>query len=385
MVVGAGLIGPRHGEHIKKNANTELFAIVDPLPQAEDVADCLKTDYYPSVHEMIQHLDRHKLPYPDGAIVCTPNHSHITVAAELASYGIHLLVEKPLSSSAPELQALEHYARSKGVKLLVGHHRRFNPFIVETKKSLHRVGEVIAIQGTWALRKPDSYFEASPWRTSTKTGGGALLINLVHDIDLLQYLFGPVEKVYAELMKKQRSEHPNVDEGACLTLRFKNGITGTFICSDNVTSPFSFESGTGENPTVPFHDSLEGFYRVFGSKGTLSVPDMSLYHQPGRKEALWLAAVERESLVEDRHETLYSTLPFDLQLEHFLDVIRGKAEPLCTAEDGMAALLCIDAVLKSTQTGLPQYVEAVLEVEPDYTALGVPFSLGKQKGNGGKN
>lgn len=378
VVVGVGLIGPRHCEHIKKNPSTELFAIVDPLPQAEEVADRFSTDYYSSVRDMIQHLQLHKLPYPDGAIVCTPNHTHIKVAAELASFGIHLLVEKPLSSSAPELQALQRYTRHKGVKLLVGHHRRFNPFIVETKKSLHRVGDVIAIQGTWALRKPASYFKASPWRTSTKTGGGALLINLVHDIDLLQYLFGPVEKVYAELMKKQRSGYPDVDEGACLTLRFKNGITGTFICSDNVTSPFSFESGTGENPTVPFHDGLEGFYRVFGSKGTLSVPDMSLYHQPGEKEELWLAPVERESLVEDRHETLYSTLPFDLQLEHFVEVIRGKAEPLCTADDGMASLLCIDAVLRSTETGLPQYVEEVLEVEPDYSVLGVSLSQAKQ-------
>lgn len=366
VVIGAGLIGPRHAQHVVNNPNTELFGIVDPMPASVAVAQKFNTTHFFLVTDMIQFCDTEGIPYPHGAIVCTPNHTHIKVSAELASHRIHLLVEKPLSADVASAKALEQYVQQQQVKLLVGHHRRFNPFIIETKKNLDRVGDIIAIQGTWMLKKPKEYFESSPWRTDCKTGGGVLLINLVHDLDILQYLFGPIEKVYAELNTKQRKEYPNVDEGACLTLRFESGITGSFICSDNVVSPFNFESGTGENPTIPFHHDLEGFYRVFGSKGTLSVPDLSLYHQ---KEETWTSPVIKLSLVKDRHGVLYSQLPFDLQLDHFVDVIKGKLQPKCNSQEAMLALMCIDAVIKSIETGMPQHVECLDEVVPDFDSL----------------
>lgn len=374
VVIGAGLIGPRHAKHVNRNPNTDLFAIIDPLPAAKDVAEQLQTLYFPSIDAMVQYARSEGVPLPDGAIVCTPNHTHVKISAELAVHGIHLLVEKPLSADVTESKALKMFAEQQNVKILVGHHRRFNPFIVEAKRNLHKVGDIIAIQGTWTLRKPENYYTIAPWRTDSKTGGGVLLINLIHDIDLLQYLFGPIEKVYAELLKKQRTEFPNVDEGACLTLKFRSGIAGTFICSDNVVSPFNFEAGTGENPTIPFHEGLEGFYRVFGSKGTLSIPDLTLHHQPGAKtdeENSWLHPIVKEALVENRNETLYNQLPFDLQLDHFVEVIRGKKLPFCDADEGMSALLCIEAVMKSIETDIPQFVVSVDDIEPNYESLGI--------------
>lgn len=362
VVVGAGLIGPRHASHVQKNPNCKLFGLVDPLIQSISVAKLLNTVHFSLIQQMIQHCQQRDLPLPDGAIVCTPNHTHIAVAAELAQHGIHLLVEKPLSSNPRDAAALKEFVQGK-VQLLVGHHRRFNPYIVAAKKNLPALGEIIAIQGSWALKKPAKYFEESPWRTDCATGGGVLLINLVHDLDLLQYLFGPIERIYAELLKKQRKQYPNVDEGAALTIKFKNGIMGTFICSDNITSPFNFESGTGENPTVPLVGDLQGLYRIFGSKGTLSVPDLTLFHQPGDKgEESWLKPITKTALVEDR-ATLQASLPFDLQLDHFVQVIRGEADPCCTADDGITVLLCIDAVVRSIETGLPQMVEDIHNIK----------------------
>lgn len=374
VIIGAGLIGPRHAKHVKSNPDTELYGIIDPMPSGESASKELGTNYFRSITDMIQYAKDENIQIPDGAIVCTPNHTHVKISAELASYGIHLLVEKPLSSDVSESKALKNYCKKMNVQLLVGHHRRFNPFIIETKKNLDKVGDIIAVQGTWTLRKPYNYFQASPWRSDSKTGGGVTLINLVHDIDLLQYLFGPIEKVYADLLKKQRPEYPNVDEGACITMKFKNGIRGTFICSDNVVSPFNFESGTGENPNIPFHEDLNGFYRIFGSRGTLSVPDLSLYHQPNATnddELSWNYPIIKENLVEDRHKTLYSQLPFDLQLDHFVDVIKGKQEPFCNSDEGISVLLCIEAILKSIETDIPQYIQNTDDIKPNYESLGI--------------
>lgn len=368
VVIGVGLIGPRHAQQVLENPETVLMGIIDPSPKGKEVASELSTVWHTSISDMFHHLDKEDLPYPDGAIVCTPNHLHASVSAELAIRGVHLLVEKPISTSLGDAIALKEVADQSAVKVLVGHHRRFNPFIVTAKKHIFRVGDPIAVQGTWALRKDDEYYKMSPWRTSTALGGGPLLINLVHDLDLLQYLIGPIDRIYAEPIKKQRTEYPDVDEGACLTLRFVNGATGTFICSDAVVSPFNFESGTGENPTIPYDNQVLGFYRIFGSQGTLSVPDFKVYHQDLLSSKSWTEPLENTSLLDEELGTP-QLKPFTAQLLHFVDVIRGRIEPSCQIDDGISALLCIDAVLRSMKTGLPVTVGKVSDIEPDFLAL----------------
>ncbi|WEJ96552.1 oxidoreductase [Yamadazyma tenuis] len=370
VVVGAGLIGPRHAQHVNDNDSTMLFAIIDLNPSTKVVAQNLNTNYFSSIEEMIEYCTMNGLKLPDGAIICTPNHTHVPVAAKLASFGINLLVEKPVSPTAEESKALKIYSNFKKVKVLVGHHRRFNPFIIATKKNLYKIGSVVAIQGTWALKKHEDYFKTSPWRTNSETGGGTLLINLVHDLDLLQYLFGPIYQVYAESLPKKRG-YEKVDEGAALTLRFKSGACGTFICSDNVPSPFNFESSTGENPTVPLHDNLHGLYRIFGSNGTLSIPDFNLYqnHPELSESNTWLNEIRSKRIVDPK--VLMKQKPFDSQLNHFVNIINDNHIPNCNIDDGISALLVIQSVQKSLQTGLPQVIPDITDIKPDFISLGL--------------
>lgn len=369
VVIGAGIIGPRHASHVNDNINTKLFGIVDLNPETKKLTNELKTNYFESIDVMIEYCDKHNISYPDGAIICTPNNTHVPIASQLASYGINLLIEKPVSPNPNDSKALKIYCNFKKVKVLVGHHRRFNPFIIATKHNLHKVGKVVAIQGTWALKKDDQYFKTSAWRTDSNTGGGALLINLVHDLDLLQYLFGPVYLVYAEPLIQQR-EYKNVDEGAVLTMRFKSGACGTFICSDNVPSPFNFESSTGENPFIPYNNEVSGLYRIFGSKGTLSIPDFTLYQNKSGNDS-WSDHIQSETLVTK--EKLRLQKPFDSQLNHFIDIINNNDAPKCNIDDGISALLVIDSVKKSIRTGLPQVIPDITDVKPDFQSLKINF------------
>lgn len=422
IVIGAGLIGPRHAAHIVSRPDCKLFAIVDHSAKGPKVAQQYNSLLFKNLNEMFVYCDSNSVPYPQAAIIATPNHTHVTLGMELASRGIHLLVEKPLAPNAHDCMTLIQYCYYKNVKLLVGHHRRFNPYIITTKNNLDKLGRLVAMQGTWTLCKPPSYFLEKPWRSSIELGGGTLLINLIHDLDLLQYLMGPIEKVYAELLSKQRldrfgsqqtfSENPLVDEGAALTIKFASGCVGTFICSDNVTSPFLFEVGTGENPTVPFNDSISGFYRIFGSHGTISVPDLKLYHQyeeggnaPAVDNSLannvnddrtWLKPIKCKQLKMEHEKTGYTSTqllpspspspnykddspihryvekpkPFDLQLDHFVNLLKGdETEVKCSGEDAIRALLCIEAVTKSIETGMPQYVESIDTIKADFDLL----------------
>lgn len=358
-IVGAGLIGPRHAQSVISNSSTELVGLVDPAPTGETTASNLKTNYFPSVAALLASPHR-----PDAAIVCTPNHTHVPVAKELLAGGVHVLLEKPVSDTLETGRSLLEFSKAPErvhLKLLVGHHRRFNPYVRATKSALEMglLGRPIAVNGLWALYKPDAYF-APPgdWRACGARGGGVIPINLVHDIDLLHHLFGPITRVQAESTLPQRPSPPHdADEGAALTLRFASGVVGTFLICDATPSPHNFETGTGENPLIPRSPTGHGsdFYRIFGSDASLSVPDMTRWSYDGHPEKSWAHSLKVEKI-----ELPDDAAPFDLQLAHFVDVIQGETSPSCSGEEGLRALIVCEAVQKAMRTGQPVDIDVNL-------------------------
>jgi predicted dehydrogenase len=343
-IIGAGLIGPRHALSIISNPSTHLIALVEPSPTGPSIAASLHTAHYTSLSSLLS--SEHK---PDAAIVCTPNHTHVSLSLECIDAGVHALVEKPISTSVEDGRRLVERAREKGVRLLVGHHRRFNPYLLSAKSCLssNSLGKIIAVQGTWCLLKPASYFQGlGSWRQSSEKGGGVVLINLIHEVDLLQYLLGPITLVSALETNKMRGYE--AEEGAAILMRFESGVVGTFLLSDAVPSPWNFEAGTGENPMIPRVEGAEGFYRIFGTEGSLSVPDLKKWSYGGEKEKGWNLELEKEELGVDREK-----VPFDAQVQHFVDVVRGGVEPSCSGEEALRALVVCEAVVRAMGTGMP--------------------------------
>jgi predicted dehydrogenase len=339
VVGGSGLIGKRHCQHVASNPSTKLIAIVDPSPGGPDIAKLHNCTLYPSIQELIS--SRHK---PEAAIVCTPNHTHVPLSKVLAQAGIHILCEKPISTTVESATELLEVAKNNSIKLLVGHHRRYNPYMIKAKQMVESgsLGQIIAVSGLWTTIKPPEYFapETVKWRSSTRDGGGVILINFIHEIDLLQYLFGPVTRIHAEQAASKRSDPDDTEaaeEGAAICMRFASGVVGTFVISDNVPSPHSFEQGTGENPLLP--SSGADVYRIFGTNGTLSFPDMiKSSYEEGKKS--W----ENKILTQKQEVEKTDVAPFDSQLNHFVKVCRGQETPGCTGEEGSRALIVCEAV-----------------------------------------
>ncbi|KAK5128508.1 hypothetical protein LTR85_003176 [Meristemomyces frigidus] len=338
-VIGTGVIGPRHAKSIVDCPDATLLCVVDPNPSAQGVAASFGVTLFGSVSEMLQASKR-----PDGAIVCTPNSTHVAISKELLGAGVHVLVEKPFSTTISSGRELVETAKSGERYLLVGHHRRFNPYTTATKRALAAgaVGQIIAVSGLWTTYKPPPYFEApAEWRAKAGSGG-PILINLVHEVDLLQYLLGPIVRVHAEQTLSQRGYE--AEEGAAILLRFASGVVGTFILSDAIPSPYNFEAATGENPLFP--KAGKDVYRIFGSKGTLSVGDMKVYKYGEGKEQSWTSVLD-ESTLEVGDE-----VPFDEQVKNFVRVIKGQEEPGCTGNDGLRAVVVCDAIKRAlTQSG----------------------------------
>ena len=109
-------------------------------------------------------------------------------------------------------------------------------------------------------------------------------------------------------------------------------------------SPHNFESGTGENPTITATGM--DFYRIFGTDASLSVPDMKRWSYDGR-EKTWTGKLKEEDLVVES-----TKIPFELQVEQFVKVVKGQEEPTCSGEDAVRALIVVDAVKRAMREGV---------------------------------
>lgn len=339
VLIGAGVIGKKHAGAVADNADVTLAAIVDPTPAGKCLAEHADAPAFSSITDFLSSGIEAK-----GAIICTPNDTHVPLAMQLASAGLHILVEKPLSSDPTEGEKLITQCSKNGVKLCVGHHRRQNPRVAAAKGAIETgvIGDVIGCSGDWVTMKTQDYFEgAGSWRRDGGNGG-VVLINVIHEIDTLQFLIGRIVRVYAE--KAPNTRGFAAEEGVALTLRFKTGAVGTFMALDSACSPFTFEQATGEFPYHPY--TGEDTYRVFGKKGTLAVPQNELWLLEDLSLG-WKSPL-RKSIIPWNHG-----YAFQRQLQNFVDVIKGKAEPSCSGEDGLAAVRVCRAIQTSLSEGRP--------------------------------
>ena len=350
-LVGGGTIAPLHAEYLLSSLTCELVAIIDPFPPGQELAQKIGVGHYSSVVDLVSS----SIPKPELYIICVPSGLHVKLATEVlhTAQPKAILVEKPFSTDSVSGEQLLRLAAAQGCKIAVGHHRRFHPSITAAKRVIlsDKLGRLTAISGVWTCKKSDDYFSVTQWRARRSGGGGPIWTNFVHDIDLLHYLIGAkVTRVWVSQTISRR-QHPGVEEGdeveegAAMMLQFSNGVVGTFLVSDNVSSPYGWESATGDNPLYAQAVVPVDSYRIFGTEGTLTVPDGNLwtYRQADADER----KLEVGWNIAMRHEVLevQDAIPFQQQTEHLARLIAGGEEPICSGEDGLAAVEVCEAII----------------------------------------
>ena len=331
-VVGAGLIGKCHVQSIAAAGGADLACIVDPSGAAKAFAQTCGVAWYSNLDEMFRKTR------VDGAILATPSQLHGAGGLDCVARGCPVLVEKPLCSTVADAEALVAAGRAAGVPILTGHHRRHGA-VVKTAKSLidgGALGRVVSFHATCWFHKPADYFDVA-WRS--QAGGGPLAINLIHDIDTALHLFGDVAHVQA--MAGNQVRGGAMEDTAAVLLRFESGVLGTLSVSDTAVSPWSWETTSGENPAYPV--ASESCYWIGGTKGALSLPDMTLWRHHG--EPSWVRPLSSEA------QDVETVDPLVAQIEQFVAVIRGEAEPLVSGQDGLRTVQVIEAIRASITTG----------------------------------
>ncbi len=334
-VIGAGGIGARHVALAMAEPACELVAVVDPAPEATALAAEIGVAHYPDHQAMLA------AGPAEAVVVATPNALHLPVAIACAREGLHMLVEKPIAETVAAGAELVAAADRAGVRLAVGHMRRFDP-AVEAAREIVRsseIGRLVALSAIWANRKPDAYYEVE-WRR--QAGGGPVLLNLIHDLDSLRYIVGEIESVTAETSDGARGFE--VEDTAAILLRFEEGALGTVTLSDAAASPWGWERATAENPIIP--PTGEDCYRFMGTTGALDFPSLALWRHPG--PIGWDQPIERQAA-----PTLPERAALAAQLAQFCRVVRGEEAPKVSGADGLATLAATLAVLESARLGRP--------------------------------
>ena len=345
-LVGVGLVGRRHFEVMCALSDRVVVqAVVDP--GGPDFARSRGLDWFASLEGMLAET------VPDGIVVATPNRFHVAQAMQAVAVGCPVLVEKPVATSVAEARRLVEAAAAAQVAVLVGHHRRYNPLVQKARALLTAgaVGTVNTVQASCWLSKPDDYF-ALDWRR--REGAGPVMVNAIHDIDLLRYLCGGVVAVQA--MTSQARRGFETEDTATALLQFDSGALGTLTVSDVVAAPWSWELTAGENPAyarVP-----QSCYLIGGTRASLSLPDLRLWRHD---EATGLSdgTMESEGATAGHWMDPITTTAFPCeqadpllgQMQHFVEVIRGQATPVVSAEEGMASLAVVEAIKKSAVLG----------------------------------
>ncbi|MEL6962045.1 MAG: Gfo/Idh/MocA family oxidoreductase [Pseudomonadota bacterium] len=331
-LIGAGMIGRKHAAYVSASPNADLVAVADPYPEARACAIQQQATYYPSFEGMLSSEEL------DGVIIAAPNELHEAAGIATAQRGLPMIIEKPIAADLSAASRLTAAAEKAGVPLLVGHHRRYNPRAQTARRLVQdgSLGHLVAVNVTWCVRKPDPYFKAA-WKTLP--GGGPILINLIHEIDLLRFICGEITEVMA--LSSNAIRGFDVEDSTSIALRFENGALGTVLISDTAPSPWTWEQATGENhPTFPANE--ENPARFFGTNAAMEFPRLTIWrHQ---------TAIDWNHPIAAETVSLPMIDVYAEQIAHFVRVIRDEEEPIITGKDASQSLAATLAVIEAAET-----------------------------------
>jgi len=266
-IIGCGVIGRIHAEAISSLPDAQLVAVADVIPKrAHELAEKFHVTPYGDFQEMLAHEEL------DVVDICTPSGLHREHACQVMRSGRHVIVEKPMEISRAAIEEMLRVQQETGVKLAVISQHRFDPVTRQVHDLVEEqaFGRLVLGNAIIPWWRSQAYYDSGAWRGTWELDGGGVLMNQsIHSIDLLQWLMGPVRSVFAytdTLVHRMETE-----DVAVAVLRFANGALGTIAAT------------TGAYPGVSTR------IEIYGDKGSAVIEDDQLSY-------LHLARDDREEV-----------------------------------------------------------------------------------------
>jgi len=330
-IIGMGMIGEHHAKSIMELEEAELAAIqCRTKSKGENLSKKLNIEYYPDYLDMIKREDI------DIIDICLPSGMHMEPAVAAAKAGKHVIVEKPIDITLERADKIINTCRECGVKLAVIFQSRFANPTRKLKEAVvnGELGKLVLGDAYIKWHRPQGYYNSTDWRGTIKGDGGAALINQsIHTIDLLQWIMGPVKRIYGKTATLTH-DIEGEDVGIAV-LEFENSALGVI------------EGSTSVYPGFP--QRLE----IHGEKGSvvLESDEIKNWTIQGKEQ---IQPVEEKSDGTGASDPMaISHIKHKLQIKDMIDAIKEDREPFVNGEEGRKALEIVIGIYTSSKEGKP--------------------------------
>lgn len=326
-LLGCGKIATKHLEIITSDlSNAKLVAVCD-LDQAitREVAKRYQVPGYTDVRKMIDQDN------PDTVVILTPSGIHAQNIQELSLHNVNLIIEKPIALKIDDAENIIKLCRDKHLSLSVVKQNRFNKPILLLKQYIDegKLGNLFmsSIRVRWS--RSQSYYDQANWRGTWKFDGGVITNQASHHIDMMQWLMGEVESVYAKA--GNFGSQIEAEDTAVVVIKFKSGALGTI------------EASTALKPK-----DIEGSISVLGNKGSIEIGGFAM-------NTMKVCEIADLNLNFDKNLDIYDNPRNDRNYAHrefykdYINRFKNNERPLVGAEEAFKSLSIIHAIYKSIQ------------------------------------
>jgi len=347
-IVGCGKVGHLHARALSKSPESVFVAVCG--------RDLKRTQQFAATHKVKPYCDVEEMILKEGVqalAICTPHPLHAFHAVRAAKAGVHLLIEKPLASSLADCDAILDTAKAHGVKVGMISQRRFYAPCARVKKAIEdgKLGRPILGSVTMYGWRDEAYYRSDPWRGSWRGEGGGVLVNQApHQLDLLHWYMGEVEELFG-FWANLNHPYIEVEDTAVAVLRFKNGALGNIMVSNS------------QNPAlygrVYVHGSNGASIGVQCDGGAMFIAGMSNMAEPPIND-LWTIPGEAELLKKWQKEDtdlFLSINPIDyyyeLQISDFLKAVMAGRDSSIPGVEGRKTAEIFEALYRSQREQKP--------------------------------
>lgn len=322
-IIGFGTISAVHMDALATNPGMELVAICDINPDL--AAKCPENvTFYTDYHQMVQEVK------PDVVHICLPHYLHYPVAKELVEMGCNVFCEKPIALNSTEAEKFCQLEKNHPeVKIGVCLQNRMNETTEELKRIIDsgEYGKVVGLRGFVPWRRGKEYYDAQPWRGKWKTAGGGSMINQsLHTLDLLYFLGGDISRLHAVV--GQTNEYGVEVEGDVIArLEYANGANGLFFATNN----------NWTNESVQIRVALE--------KGVFHIEDNTLYKvNPDSSREVIVKAPKLEGI------KFYYGASHARLIARFYKAVAENSQDYIHISDGAMIIRLMDSIFRSANT-----------------------------------
>ncbi|TLK56540.1 Gfo/Idh/MocA family oxidoreductase [Glutamicibacter sp. V16R2B1] len=341
-IVGCGNISNNHARAYAGIEGVRVVGVCDvDLARAKTSARQWQVPHAVQSVQQLLELDL------DIVSVCTPHPTHEQVVLQAAAAGVHVLCEKPIAVDVSSAERMIHACDVARVKLGVLFQRRFWPAAQKLRELVDdgTLGTPVLGQASVLLHREPEYYSADAWRGTWNTdGGGVLMTQAIHYLDLLQWYMGPVAEVYGSINTFKHSENIEVEDSASVLLKFTSGAMATLNASTAANPSLGVQirlmGNTGVTAELSeFPEGSDGRLTLLAQGEQISVDEV---YSPQTAPNVQLSMINQGLMPHHR-----------AQIEQFVHAVRADKEPLVSGADASNALRILLAVYSSARTGVP--------------------------------